>query len=90
MGDMGDIFNAVKKEKQAKRAENRDKSAQLLGEREIAYKSNNGGAHLIVEGSEGFIDFWPGTGRWKTRAGHSGFGVFNLIKYIKGSENEQK
>lgn len=30
---------------------------------------------------------WPGTGKWITRTGKTGFGVKNLVKFIK---NEAK
>jgi hypothetical protein len=84
MSDMGDDFRAMKIHSQQKRAGNRDSSAQLLKEKDIHFTSNNGGAHLIVEGNDGFIDFWPGTGRWNDRKGTKGFGVMNLIRHIKG------
>lgn len=88
MSDMGDDFRAMKAAGQAKRASNRESSAQLLRDNGIHFTSNNAGAHLIVEGATGFIDFWPGTGRWNDRLGTKGFGVMNLIKHIKGDENE--
>ncbi len=84
MSDMGDDFRAMKKAGQERRASNRTSSAELLKEKEIHFTSNNGGAHLIVEGNAGFIDFWPGTGRWNDRLGTMGFGVMNLIHHIKG------
>lgn len=67
---------------QMKRGNNREQSAILLEQAGIVFTSNNYGAHLIVEGTDCFIDFWPGTGRWKTRRGTVGFGVKNLIKLI--------
>lgn len=82
MSEIGDDFNAIKKERQAKRADNRDQSADYLAQRSIPFTANNMGAHLIVEGRTGYIDFWPGTGRWNTRDGHKGFGVRNLVNYI--------
>lgn len=84
MGDMAEDFNALKQRSKDKRASNRCQSAGILDLNKIHYTTNNGGAHLIVEGNVGFIDFWPGTGRWKCRTGLSGFGVFNLVTYIKG------
>jgi len=38
---------------------------------------------LIVDGPDDLIDFWPGTGRWKTRDGVDGFGVKSLINYME-------
>lgn len=83
MSDIGDLYSALRKQSQDKRTNNRMTSAHYLERENIAFTSHNNGAHLIVEGKECFIDFWPGTGKWKSRNGDSGFGVANLVKYIK-------
>lgn len=83
MGDMGEHFKDVKDAGKAKRENNRESSANVLRENNIHFTTNNGGIHLIVEGKDGFIDFWPGTGRWIIRGvAKSGFGVRNLVKEI--------
>lgn len=82
MGDVGDTFNALKKSRQDKRASNREQSPQMLEAAGILFEIKNMGAHLIVEGDQCYIDFWPGTGKWKSRNGKEGFGVRNLINYI--------
>lgn len=79
---MGDIYSDMKERSQAKRANNRKQSADYLTKHDIVFTTNNNGAHLIVEGKEGYIDFWPGTGRWTIRDGESGFGVKNLVSEI--------
>lgn len=84
MGDVGDDYRALREESQKKRADNRKSSAIYLQENGIPFEPKNGGAHLVVEGHDCFIDFWPGTGKWITRNGHKGFGVRNLIEFIKG------
>jgi len=88
MGDMGEFWKDVKPEMQArskdKRASNRDQSAQYLTMRGIPFTSNNHGAHLIVEGKDCYIDFWPGTGKWISRNKEAGFGVRNLVNFITG------
>jgi hypothetical protein len=83
MGDTGDTYNAMRAEGQVKRSSNREKSPLYLEKHGIHFESKNNGAHLIVEGNDGYIDFWPGTGRWKARQGESGFGVRNLVKHIE-------
>jgi hypothetical protein len=88
MSEIGDDFAALKKYQQEKRAGNRVQSAEYLRERGIPFSSNNGGAHLIVEGPSCFIDFWPGTGKWNSRDGKKGFGVRNLVALIKGKIHE--
>lgn len=87
--EIGEMFNALKKERQGKRADNRQSSAVYLQERGIPFESKNGGAHLIVEGRECFIDFWPGTGRWHSRCGKKGFGVRNLVTFIGAPSNAE-
>lgn len=70
-----------------KRAMNRESSRQLLESRNIEYCTNNDGIHLIVTGNYGFIDFWPGNGKWKARdQSMSGFGAFNLIDMIESGQ----
>ena len=83
MGDMGDMWMEHKKENQIRRANNRTKSADMLKDAGIVFESKNADAHLIVEGNNGYIDFWPGTGRWHIRNGKRGFGVQNLINFIQ-------
>ena len=80
MGDMSDGFKDLKGLSQEKRASNRDSSPQILKDKGIKFVSKNGGAHLIVDGFECVIDFWPGTGKYIVRTGPTGRGVFNLIK----------
>ena len=85
--DMGEMFNSLKKKRQAKRADNRENSAEYLSERGIIFVAKNNGAHLIVEGAECFIDFWQGTGKWHSRCGKKGFGVRNLEAFIGTPSN---
>ena len=83
MGDMGELFNAMKEKSKERRSSHREQSPKMLKGANIPFESKNGGAHLIVEGFECYIDFWPGTGKWISRNGKKGFGVRNLIKYIE-------
>ena len=70
-------------ESQARRADNREKSAAILTERGVQFESKNMGAHLIVSHGEHVVDFWPGTGKYIQRGGaRQGRGVFNLLKVI--------
>lgn len=55
MGDVGDMFNALKAARQEKRASNRKSSPEVLKDAGISFESKNGGAHLIVPLSE----TWP-------------------------------
>jgi len=82
MGDVGDVFREMRKDSQKKRESNRELSTKLLREKNIPFIAKNKGYHLIVEGKDCYIDFWPSTGKWIDRKGEKGFGVRNLIKHI--------
>jgi hypothetical protein len=82
MGDMGDSFRAWTKSKQEKRWSNLEWSTNYLKEVGIPFTSHNGGVHLIIDGPDGWIDFWPSTGKWIFRSGEKGRGIQNLFKMI--------
>ena len=73
----------------ALRASHGQAPADYLAQREIPFVPKNGGAHLIVEGRDCFIDFWPGTGKWHSRCGKKGFGVRNLVAFIETPSNAE-
>jgi len=83
MGDMGDIWNEQKEYGKKKRGDNRENAPTILFEHGIKFEAKNCGAHLIVEGKNCIIDFWPGTGKWILRKDtrNAGRGIFNLIKH---------
>ena len=86
MGDMGEGWAEHKKQRQEKKASNRESSANRLDEIGIPYVSKNGGAHLIVSiygvdtKKQQIIDFWPGTGKWIVRSGEKGRGIRSLLE----------
>lgn len=84
MGDMAEDFKFLNQISKDKRESNRNSSPAYLERFAIPFETKNGGAHLIVEGSKGFVDFWPGTGKWIARSGEKlkGFGVRNLVTAI--------
>lgn len=73
MGDIG----------REKRASNRKTSPEVLEAYGVKFEAKNNGAHLVVEGKYSLIDFWPGTGKFITRSGTQGRGVFNLMKLCR-------
>lgn len=80
--EMWKDFNEAKQDAKAQR---RAHALTELTRHGITYTVHNNGAHLIVEGHAGYyIDFWPGTGKWKEREGKEGFTISKLIEYIKG------
>jgi hypothetical protein len=81
------MSDTPKKQKPSKSKRNRTSSIRLLESHGIEYITNNDGVHLIVTGNYSFIDFWPGTGKWKTRDNAmSGFGVFGLLEMINAGQ----
>lgn len=63
-----------------KRADNRQKSTDVLRSHGVQFESKNGGAHLVVFAGNQVADFWPGTGKWIIRgAAEYRRGVFKLL-----------
>lgn len=79
---MKDTFEAMKEHSKQKGTNNRLQCAQTLTKAGVIFEEKNNGAHLIVEGNDCFIDYWPGTGKWITRKGEKGFGVRNLLSHL--------
>ncbi len=93
MGDMGDIFNAMREIGRERRATNRESTPAILTEHGVKFESKNGGAHLIVRHAGKTADLWPGTGKYQVRgAGKYRRGVFNLMRDlgIKDGDNGEK
>ena len=74
-------------ESSARRARHRESSPEVLRRAGISFKSMNAGAHLIVTHNGRTVDFWPGTGLWRTRPhdGREHRGVRNLIDHLRAS-----
>jgi len=87
MGDMAEGFKHLTCIRKQRRAANTKASTQILQKAGIEFHSNNNGIHLVVTGKDGLIDFWPSTGKFKTRNDKSGHGVFNLMRFCDVKEN---
>ena len=84
MGDIGEMYSNMKEHSKKKRAGNRENAITILNDNNISFESKNNGAHFIVFGSNEIIDYWPGTGKFISRRGHTECrGVRNLIKLAK-------
>lgn len=68
-----------------KTAANRANSPEVLTTFGFSFDAKNNGAHLVVQTSEGVVDFWPGTGLFAPRwdVVRSGRGVFALCRQFK-------
>ena len=82
MGDMGEIFNEWSKVKKDKKRSNQRQSTEMLINAGAKFQSKNGGNHLIVEGRNGLIDYWPSTGKFIERGGAEGRGIKKLIRKL--------
>lgn len=83
MGDMREVYKAMKESKRTRHAANRKLYANLLNQAGVPFSTNNDGVHLIVDGGDsGKIDFWPGTGKWIARSGKNGKGISTLLSAI--------
>lgn len=77
---MTEEFEAHKEASKARRADNREQSANLLTDHGVQFESKNLGAHLVVTHGERVVDFWPGTGKWiERRKTKHHRGVFKLL-----------
>lgn len=78
------MWREYKRQRQVKRAANRESAPQLLREAGIPFVERNNGAHLIIADQ---YDFWPGTGLWKSRRNNqSQRGVRSLIRRLQTLE----
>ena len=82
MSDTVETYKAMHEHNKQVREQRRMKAPGALTCRGIEFESKNEGAHLIVKGPKGLIDYWPGTGRWIDRTGGKGFGFKGLIAHI--------
>jgi hypothetical protein len=65
--------------------DNRIQNTQYLIDRDIHFTSKNNGQHLIVEGNNELIDFYPSTSKWIKRTPSdvtNYIGVQSLVKHI--------
>lgn len=86
MSEQVEIWSDMAKMSAERRASNRETSTGMLVGAKIPFTSHNNGAHLVVTCKDRVIDFWPGTGLWRTRCKWpnpiEGQGVKKLIKYV--------
>ncbi len=71
--------------KQSAATQRRGNAPRLLHNAKISFTEHNNGAHLILDTRLGFVDFWPGTGKWKTRetSSRTGYGLPNLFELLE-------
>lgn len=84
MGDMGDVFRAMRdsrKEINRARFENIHANLSSIG---FDYEIKNEGHHVIFTVGKVKFDFWPSTGKFMSRNnGKRGVGLNRLINIMK-------
>lgn len=85
MNEVTEMWREWKKMKKNAAAQRRGDAPYFLRAAGIPFTEHNGGAHLIIESHLGYTDFWPGTGKWRTRGTFAitGFGIKALLEYIE-------
>ena len=82
MGDMGEVFNAYRQDRKAKKEQNLTNSVAILDEKQIEYTMPSY-THYVVKFGDSFVDYWPSTGKFICRKSKKvGRGIRNLIKHI--------
>jgi hypothetical protein len=84
MSDIGNDFKAIRRERQDRRAANRENSALILQAHGIDFESKADGTHLIIKSKSDTIHFYPGTGLWMLQGDNQrNRGVHGLIKALR-------
>lgn len=84
--DWAEFTRQKREESKARRAGYRAHAANRLDELGIPYTSHNEGAHLVVRGNNGLIDYWPGTGKFIARNGKKGRGLQGVLKLCSATK----
>ncbi len=79
--DDAEMWKVHNERGKAKRAYNREASAQILIEAGVPFETKNSGSHLIIADT---WNFWPGTGYWREiRGTRNGRGVYSLLAMLR-------
>lgn len=84
MGDMAEGFRELRRISQEQRSHNRQSGRQRLQRCGVKFETRNDGAHLIVNHNGKAVDYWPGTGKWISRADRTrrGRGISQLLRFL--------
>jgi hypothetical protein len=85
VNEESEMWKEWKKMKQDAHSQRRNNAPQQLTAAGIPFTEHNNGAHLILDTHMGFVDFWPGTTKWKIRnfPEQRGFGITKLLHLIQ-------
>lgn len=65
MGDMGEVFNAIKEEKRAKRQNNLKNNQQLIDSSWTIHSEYHVSKTVRIEDRDVRVEFWPSSNKWK-------------------------
>ena len=93
--ELGDIYSVMRERSKEKRAYNRKSSVEFLKKAKLNFDIKNDGAHIIIKtqvfGTDTFIDFYPGTGKYIIRKTNiQGRGVRKLLRIIEKMETNNR
>lgn len=84
MGEMGEIFREMTRQKKERKYHRKVKALHLLKENHVVYEELNNGYQLRINvDKDVVIDYWPTTGRWIIRNKKACFGVYSLLKFLR-------
>jgi hypothetical protein len=90
MSEISQTYQSIKNYSKAKKQRNKHGSTSLLESNNIKFDSKNNGVHLIIDGCDEIIDFYPSTGLWIIRSKQiKSRGVRKLINRIKNRSNKK-
>jgi hypothetical protein len=85
MADLGELFQKHRKARQDKRAENHQRSVELLESSGIEYQKLSDYHYLVA----GTYDYWPSTGLFVNRSTKKrGRGIFKIIAKCREVAND--
>jgi hypothetical protein len=85
MGDMIEMYQELRQADSLRRAEKRESAPDQLRAHGISFEERNLGAHIIINNDGRLVDYWPGTGKWISRAADKkerGQSFASLAKYL--------
>lgn len=82
MGDMAEVFNAMKIDSKERKSNNLKFSTQTLIDNGVNFVSKNDGIHLVINHNGIVADFWPSTGKYQVRGKGYSRGLKSLLREL--------
>lgn len=82
MSEMGEVFNAIKKERRQKRSNNLQANNELRDSSWTIHTEYHWSKHVSIEGQDTRIEFWPSANKWKVGTRYYRGGLPKHLKEI--------